>query len=212
MSSWMAETDSMPSKPPGSQFSEWMAVLRIPISGQSATRTCRTLKPLCSLPTFVGRHLTTQQKREVIAKLLKANPEKSNRQIAGEVKVSHPTVAAVRADLETKGDVEKISTSLDKKGRRQPIHKTTAKKQSRTQRSSRPDVVSPAEPKDMLQRVDDLADQIQDVAESLEPQDRAGFFEAIRQEIDTIEHLFLDAPEVAKSAEAADPGAGGRLG
>jgi hypothetical protein len=69
------------------------------------------------------RHLTAEQKREVIAKLIKATPEKSNRQIADQVKVSHPHVAKVRAELEKTGDVETVSTSIDTKGRRQPIRK-----------------------------------------------------------------------------------------
>src|SRR5262249_48331951 len=37
------------------------------------------------------RHLTTEQKRELIAKLIKAQPEKSSRQVAKVVGVSHTT-------------------------------------------------------------------------------------------------------------------------
>jgi hypothetical protein len=66
------------------------------------------------------RHLTGEQKRELIAKLIKTNPEKSNRQIADQVKASHPHVAKVRAELEKTGDVETVSTSIDTKGRKQP--------------------------------------------------------------------------------------------
>jgi DNA-binding Lrp family transcriptional regulator len=66
------------------------------------------------------RHLTAEQKRELIAKLLRAMPEKSNRQIAKQVKASHPHVAKVRAELEKTGDVETVSTSIDTKGRKQP--------------------------------------------------------------------------------------------
>lgn len=69
------------------------------------------------------RHLTAEQKRGLIAELLKAEPEKSNRQIAATVKVSHPTVAAVRQGLETSGDVEKVSTRVDTAGRSQPARK-----------------------------------------------------------------------------------------
>ena len=50
------------------------------------------------------RHLTIEQKEEVTAKVIKANPEKSNRRIAAEVKVvSHPTVAKVRKRTRTEG-------------------------------------------------------------------------------------------------------------
>ena len=45
------------------------------------------------------RHLTAEQKRELIAKLLKATPEKSDRQIAETVKASPTTVGTVRAEM-----------------------------------------------------------------------------------------------------------------
>jgi DNA-binding Lrp family transcriptional regulator len=67
------------------------------------------------------RHLTNEQKRELIAKLIKAAPEKSNRRIAKIVDASHPHVAKVRKDLEEAGDVETVTTSIDTKGRRQPL-------------------------------------------------------------------------------------------
>jgi DNA-binding Lrp family transcriptional regulator len=69
------------------------------------------------------RHLKPEKKRELIAELLKADPAKSNRQIADQVKVSHPHVAKVRAELEKTGDVETVTTSIDTRGRRQPKHK-----------------------------------------------------------------------------------------
>jgi DNA-binding Lrp family transcriptional regulator len=72
------------------------------------------------------RHLTAEQKRDVIAKLLKAAPEKSNRQIAKTAGVSHPHVAKVRAEMEEAGDVETVSTSIDTKGRKQPAKKARA--------------------------------------------------------------------------------------
>jgi DNA-binding Lrp family transcriptional regulator len=71
------------------------------------------------------RHLTLKQKRELIDKLLKAMPEKSNRQIAKTVGVSHPHVAKVRKALEKSGDVETVTTSVDTKGRKQPAKKTS---------------------------------------------------------------------------------------
>jgi hypothetical protein len=44
------------------------------------------------------RHLTAEQKRELIVQQLKATPEKSNRRIADSVKADHKTVASVRAN------------------------------------------------------------------------------------------------------------------
>ena len=51
------------------------------------------------------RHLTAEQKRELIAKLIKATPEKSDRAIAKTAKVDHKTVGAVRDNLEARGEV-----------------------------------------------------------------------------------------------------------
>jgi DNA-binding Lrp family transcriptional regulator len=74
------------------------------------------------------RHLTADQKRQLIGKLLKAQPSKSNRQVAKMVGVSHPHVATVRAELEKSGDVETVTASIDTKGRKQPTRKPIAKK------------------------------------------------------------------------------------
>jgi len=73
------------------------------------------------------RHLTAEQKRDLIAKLIKATPEKSDRQIAETVKVSLTTVGTVRAEMEATGDVSKLDTRTDSKGRKQPARKTTTK-------------------------------------------------------------------------------------
>jgi hypothetical protein len=51
------------------------------------------------------RHLTGEQKRAVIAAVLKAAPAKSNRQVAGQVKVDHKTVGTVRDELEAVGEI-----------------------------------------------------------------------------------------------------------
>jgi transcription elongation factor Elf1 len=73
------------------------------------------------------RHLTGKQRRDAIAALLKAQPEKSNRQIAQATGVSHPYVAKVRSEMEEAGDVETVTTSIDTKGRKQPARKTPTK-------------------------------------------------------------------------------------
>jgi hypothetical protein len=69
------------------------------------------------------RHLTAEQRRDVIAELLKAVPEKSNRQIAEMVKASHVTVGSVRADLERRGQIGHVETHTDTRGRVQPATK-----------------------------------------------------------------------------------------
>jgi hypothetical protein len=69
------------------------------------------------------RHLTAEQKRELIAELLKAAPEKSDRQIAKAVKASPTFVGKVRAEKEATGDVSTVDTRRDSRGRQQRAHK-----------------------------------------------------------------------------------------
>jgi ParB-like chromosome segregation protein Spo0J len=64
------------------------------------------------------RHLTPEQKRDRIARRIKADPLLSDRQIAEQERSSHPTVAKVRRKLQKAGDVETVSTSIDTKGRK----------------------------------------------------------------------------------------------
>jgi ParB-like chromosome segregation protein Spo0J len=65
------------------------------------------------------RHLTPIQKRDLIAKLLKASPEKSDRQIAKTVGVDNKTVAAVRS----REEIPHVDKRIDSKGRKQPATK-----------------------------------------------------------------------------------------
>jgi ParB-like chromosome segregation protein Spo0J len=69
------------------------------------------------------RHLTAEQKRELIDKLIKADPAKSNRQIAETAKLSHHTVGDVRAELEQRGQIAHVETRTDSAGRKQPAKK-----------------------------------------------------------------------------------------
>jgi ParB-like chromosome segregation protein Spo0J len=69
------------------------------------------------------RHLTTEQKRDLIAKLLKATPDKSDRQIAEQTKTSPTTVGKIRKKMEVTGDVSTVDTRTDTKGRQQPAAK-----------------------------------------------------------------------------------------
>jgi DNA-binding Lrp family transcriptional regulator len=74
------------------------------------------------------RHLSSEDKDRLITQLLKADPTKSNRQVAKLVDASHPHVAKVRKQAEKAGDVETVTTSIDTKGRKQPAKKPTAAK------------------------------------------------------------------------------------
>jgi hypothetical protein len=68
------------------------------------------------------RHLTAEQKRDVIAKVLMANPEQSNRSIAKQVNGDGKTVASVRRDLEATAEIPQLEKTVgaDGKARKQP--------------------------------------------------------------------------------------------
>ena len=74
------------------------------------------------------RHLNTRQKRELIAKLLKLQPETSNRQIAAAAHSHHETVAAVRAEGEQCGEIRHVKTRADTLGRKQPTTKPKSRR------------------------------------------------------------------------------------
>jgi hypothetical protein len=75
------------------------------------------------------RHLTAEQKRDLIATLLKANPGKSDRQIAETVKASPTTVGTVRKELSKLDSCEQTETRTgrDGKTRKIPVKKAKAK-------------------------------------------------------------------------------------
>src|SRR5215469_2177466 len=69
------------------------------------------------------RHLAPKQRRELIEKLLRADPTKSDRQIARAVKVDNKTVSAVRKRAETREEIPYVSKRTDGIGRSQVAHK-----------------------------------------------------------------------------------------
>lgn len=75
------------------------------------------------------RNLTRAQKRDLIAKLLKMQPEKPDLTIAKAVQASPTTVGTIRAELEENGDVSNLETRTDSTGRQQPARKPRQPKQ-----------------------------------------------------------------------------------
>jgi hypothetical protein len=69
------------------------------------------------------RHLTQEQKREFADKLLQANPERSDRQIAELIRADHKTVATVRKEKEGRGEIPPVEVRTDAAGRKQPVRK-----------------------------------------------------------------------------------------
>jgi hypothetical protein len=76
------------------------------------------------------RHLTGEQKRELIAKILKAKPEESNRKIAKQTKADDKTVAKVRRKLESTSEIPKLDkiTGADGKKRKSRSPRPRAEK------------------------------------------------------------------------------------
>lgn len=67
------------------------------------------------------RHLTTQQRKALAESLMRMDPGRSDRGIAHETGLSHPTVAAVRADLEASGRLESPSSRTGLDGRTRAV-------------------------------------------------------------------------------------------
>ena len=85
------------------------------------------------------RHLTAEQKRDLLVTLVKANPERSDRATAQLAKVSDKTVTSVRRKLEARSEIPNVSTRTDSKGRQQP-----ASKLARPAQTLKPPTTSPA--------------------------------------------------------------------
>jgi ParB-like chromosome segregation protein Spo0J len=68
------------------------------------------------------RHLTAEQKRDLLVELVKASPEKSDRQLAKEAGTTHPTIAKARKQAEATGKALPVEkrTGADGKARKQP--------------------------------------------------------------------------------------------
>src|SRR5215831_7774662 len=109
------------------------------------------------------RHLTAEQRRELIAKLITAQPEKSDRQIAKIAKVSPTTVGTKRAKMEKAGDVSKLDTRRDTRGRKQPSKKKVAegKKPKPSQRELEAKQAHINELEAAREHDNDLAEQLQ---------------------------------------------------
>lgn len=78
---------------------------------------------------ILRRHLDAEQKRKVIAALIKADPTRSNRSIALLAKVDDKTAGNVRKELEGRAEIPHVSARTDTAGRQQPAHKPPGHRQ-----------------------------------------------------------------------------------
>jgi len=89
----------------------------------SAVRVISEPVPYIISANIHRRHLTLMQKKELVAALIKEQPERSNRATAALVKVDHKTVGAVRKEMEGRGEIPHVDRTIDTKGRSQPAAK-----------------------------------------------------------------------------------------
>jgi hypothetical protein len=73
------------------------------------------------------RHLTTAQRSEIAAKLLKARPDLSDRAIAKTAQLDHTTVASKRRKLEAGGEIHHPTKRTGRDGKAQSATKTKAR-------------------------------------------------------------------------------------
>ena len=69
------------------------------------------------------RHLNLEERERLLIELIARSPEKSDRQIAKDIGVSHHTVGKARAKGEDVGRIAHVAKRTDTKGRQQPASK-----------------------------------------------------------------------------------------
>ena len=122
---------------------------------------------------ILHRHLTPEQRREITAKKIEADPTKSDRQIAAMVKRDHKTVAAIRAEMEDVGRIPHVKTRSDTRGRKQPSRRPRKPEpteatptSSPTQEAVKPAAVNRSAEVSADQRRNEFADLKAELAES----------------------------------------------
>jgi ParB-like chromosome segregation protein Spo0J len=104
---------------------QWPRLVRRGLTDEGKRAHARALN-------LARRHLTQAQRRDLVAGQLRETPQLSDRQIAAMLGVSPSTVGPIRSDLEARGDVSRLDTRNDSKGRKQPATKPKTEKPKRT--------------------------------------------------------------------------------
>lgn len=139
------------------------------------------------------RHLTADDKRRIIAALIKANPQKSDRQIAKLVDASPTTVGDER-----KKTCPDLDTSIDTKGRRQPRKKPPRKRLKKQKATdSPPEIDIGANSAGEIERLRARNEELEHKVRRLEIEN-AG----LRSEVDELKADLAKRPPLA----ADDPG------
>lgn len=94
-------------------ITEWPRIIRPGLSEEEKRAHARRLN-------LNRRHLSQEQRRELIAEQLRETPHLSDRQIARHLGVSNPTVSATRHELVESGEVLNLNTSQGADGKWYP--------------------------------------------------------------------------------------------
>ena len=95
-------------------------------------------KAFVILANITRRHLTPEQKRDVVAELIKDDPTLSNRMIAEIAKVSHHTAGDVRTELETTGQIAQLAATTGKDGKTRKVKAKGEKKSKAKSEKDKP--------------------------------------------------------------------------
>ena len=145
------------------------------------------------------RHLTAEQRRDLIAKVLQASPEKSDRAIADQMKVDKNVVSRVRQKVEATGAVAPVEkrTGKDGRARKQPEKK---QKTAESQRKEEPPKVEGACHTLEWNEIEGQAETLISVWDKTGPKLRRDFVRARKVEIMRAQQ------EIGKSAHEPDDG------
>ncbi|MBU6418252.1 MAG: ParB/RepB/Spo0J family partition protein [Proteobacteria bacterium] len=164
-----------------------------------------------------GRQLTLNDKRAFAARLLKAHPELSEREIGRRVCLVQPTIAKIRQELESRDVIQPTDTRVGRDGRSYTVaHKNRPAAPDRYQTGPTllervGDAFTPAERRNQR----GIARYLQKLADALEDQDELAGFETFEDAADACrvvlgteaagelaERLGWSAANILKIAEA----------
>lgn len=94
-------------------ITDWVKVVRVGMSENQKKEHARKLN-------MARRHLTRDQRQELIRQQLRDTPENSDRQIAVGLGVDHKTVGSQRERLATGGEIPHVNTSIGSDGKEYP--------------------------------------------------------------------------------------------
>ena len=92
------------------------------------------------------RHLTADQKRELIGKVLKASPHLSNRQVGKAVGADKNTIARAREELEATGAIHQLEKTIGADGKARTTKPAKAVKHAVSRQDPKPATENQADP------------------------------------------------------------------